>query len=249
MGITGTDVAKETAAMVLTDDNYASIVAAIEQGRIIYSNIRKFVFFLLSANVAEILIIFLATLVGWGSPLTPIQLLWLNLLTDGAPALALAVEKGDPDVMERPPRPVHEPIINNTMLLSIAVMTVALTAVVLYAFRLGLAWGGQGLARTMAFLTLALAELPIAYTARSERFPIYRLGLFTNRWMQPAVGISIVLLLTVVYVPGLQGVFDTVPLSWQSWQVMLPLIFVPAAAAEITKAVLRWRERNLVTPA
>ena len=112
MGITGTDVAKETADMVLTDDNYVSIVSAVEQGRIIYNNIRKFVFFLLSSNVAEIMVIFLATLAGLPSPLTVIQLLWLNLITDGAPALALAMEKGDPDIMSRPPRPKNEPIIN-----------------------------------------------------------------------------------------------------------------------------------------
>ena len=104
MGITGTDVAKETADMVLTDDNYASIVSAVEQGRVIYSNIRKFVFFLLSSNLAEIMIIFLATLAGLPAPLTAIQLLWLNLITDGAPALALAVEKGDPDIMQQKPR-------------------------------------------------------------------------------------------------------------------------------------------------
>ena len=105
MGITGTDVAKETADMVLTDDNYASIVSAVEQGRIIYANIRKFVFFLLSSNVAEIMIIFLATLAGLPAPLTAIQLLWLNLITDGAPALALAMEKGDPDIMDQQAAP------------------------------------------------------------------------------------------------------------------------------------------------
>ncbi|MBC7316776.1 MAG: HAD-IC family P-type ATPase, partial [Chloroflexi bacterium] len=104
MGITGTDVAKEASDMVLTDDNYASIVAAVEQGRVIYSNIRKFVYFLLSCNIAEILIIFVAILANLSSPLTAIQLLWLNLITDGAPALALGVEKGDPDIMDRPPR-------------------------------------------------------------------------------------------------------------------------------------------------
>jgi soluble P-type ATPase len=108
MGITGTDVAKQTADMVLTDDNYASIVSAVEQGRIIYSNIRKFVFFLLSSNVAEIMIIFLATLAGLPAPLTAIQLLWLNLITDGAPALALAMEKGDPDIMDQKPRAVFQ---------------------------------------------------------------------------------------------------------------------------------------------
>ena len=115
MGITGTDVAKETADMVLTDDNYSSIVSAVEQGRVIYSNIRKFVFYLLSCNMAEISTIFLATLAGLPSPLNAIQLLWLNLITDGAPALALGTEKGDPDVMEQQPRPPEEPIINRQM--------------------------------------------------------------------------------------------------------------------------------------
>jgi len=112
MGITGTDVAKETADMVLTDDNYASIVSAVEQGRIIYSNIRKFVYFLLSCNIAEIATIFLATMIGWKSPLSALQLLWLNLITDGAPALALGLEKGDPDLMDQPPRNPSEPILN-----------------------------------------------------------------------------------------------------------------------------------------
>ncbi|HQN42832.1 MAG TPA: HAD-IC family P-type ATPase, partial [Anaerolineaceae bacterium] len=140
MGITGTDVAKETADMVLTDDNYASIVSAVEQGRIIYANIRKFVFFLLSSNVAEIMIIFLATLAGVPTPLTAIQLLWLNLLTDGAPALALAMEKGDPDVMERAPRPKKEPIINKSMRLGIGIQTIMQTGAVLTAFAIGLIW-------------------------------------------------------------------------------------------------------------
>ena len=128
MGITGTDVAKETADMVLTDDNYASIVSAVEQGRIIYSNIRKFVFFLLSSNVAEIMIIFLATLAGLPAPLTAIQLLWLNLVTDGAPALALAMEKGDPDIMEQKPRAKNEPIVNRSMGLGIVIQTITQTS-------------------------------------------------------------------------------------------------------------------------
>ena len=140
MGITGTDVAKESADMVLTDDNYASIVSAVEQGRIIYDNIRKFVFFLISSNVAEIMVIFLATLAGLPAPLTVIQLLWLNLLTDGAPALALAMEKGDPEIMERQPRPPSEPIINKTMQSGIVIQTIAQTGVVLGAFVVGLLW-------------------------------------------------------------------------------------------------------------
>ena len=138
MGITGTDVAKETADMVLTDDNYASIVAAVEQGRIIYANIRKFVFFLLSSNVAEIMIIFLATLAALPTPLTAIQLLWLNLLTDGAPALALAMEKGDPDIMAQSRGPRTSRSSTGPMRLGIVVQTIAQTGAVLGAFLVGL---------------------------------------------------------------------------------------------------------------
>jgi Ca2+-transporting ATPase len=249
MGITGTDVSKETADMVLTDDNYVSIVSAVEQGRIIYSNIRKFVFYLLSCNVAEIAIIFIATLAGWPNPLTPIQLLWLNLLTDGAPALALGMEKGDPDTMDRPPRPPKEPIINRIMVMRIAVMTVALTAVVLTAYWIGMSEQGVDLAETMAFVTLALSELPIAYTTRSERFPLYRLGVFSNRWMQRAVGLSIVLILAVIYVPFLNDPFNTVPLTLAQWEVILPLALIPALVAEVTKLVLRRIETRRVAAA
>jgi len=245
MGITGTDVSKETADMVLTDDNYASIVSAIEQGRVIYSNIRKFVYFLISCNLAEIMIIFLATLAGSGSPLTAIQLLWLNLLTDGAPALALGLEKGDPDIMEQPPRPAREPIINRFMLAGIVVQTIAITAVVLAAYYIGdRVWGSSSLAQTMAFVTLSASELVRAYTSRSERASLFRLGVFSNKYMQYAVLLSIVLLLGVVYVPFCQPIFDTVPLGVREWVVVLPLLLVPAVAAEITKASVRLRARR-----
>ena len=243
MGITGTDVSKETADMVLTDDNYVSIVSAVEQGRIIYSNIRKFVFYLLSCNVAEIAIIFIAALAGWAPPLTAIQLLWLNLLTDGAPALALAAEKGDPDIMQQRPRPKHEPIINRLMVGRIAVMTVALTAVVLTAYQIGLRTSIP-LAETMAFVTLALSELPIAYTSRSERYPLVKLGVFSNKWMQRAVLLSVVLILAVIYVPILQQAFDTVALTPHDWLIILPLIVIPAAVAEISKFFVRRSEKR-----
>jgi len=243
MGITGTDVSKETADMVLTDDNYVSIVSAVEQGRIIYSNIRKFVFYLLSCNVAEIAVIFIAALAGWTTPLTPIQLLWLNLLTDGAPALALATEKGDPDIMQQRPRPKKEPIINRVMVTRIAVITVALTAVVLIAYQIGLRTS-IGLAETMAFVTLALAELPIAYTSRSERYPLYRLGVFGNRWMQAAVGLSIVLILAVLYIPFFNRPFNTVPLTLDQWAIIVPLIIIPSAVAEISKFFVRRSEKR-----
>ncbi len=264
MGITGTDVAKETADMVLTDDNYASIVAAVEQGRIIYANIRKFVFFLLSSNVAEIMIIFLATLAGLPAPLTAIQLLWLNLVTDGAPALALAMEKGDPDIMERKPRPKEEPIINATMRLGILIQTITQTSAVLFAFGLGLFWhleagafippgtnavlyllqhNWRGVdvqtAETMAFVTLSLCELFRAYTARSEKASLFRIGVFSNRSMQYAVGLSIALLALVCLVPFLRPIFNTHFLSLTEWVIVIGLAFVPALSEEVTKFFLR----------
>jgi P-type Ca2+ transporter type 2C len=264
MGITGTDVAKETADMVLTDDNYASIVAAVEQGRVIYSNIRKFVFFLLSSNVAEIMIIFLATLAGLPAPLTAIQLLWLNLITDGAPALALAMEKGDPDIMDQKPRAKSEQIVNRSMGIGIFVQTLAQTSAVLLAFVFGLAWhleagavppsganvlsfvlnhNWRGIdvqtAETMAFVTLSLAELFRAYTVRSERASIFTIGVFSNKYMQYAVGLSITLLLIVCTVPFFQPIFNTHFLGISEWVLVISLSFIPAVAEEITKYYLR----------
>ena len=241
MGITGTDVAKETADMVLTDDNYASIVSAVEQGRIIYSNIRKFVYYLVSCNIAEIMIIFLATVFGWNTPLAPIQLLWLNLVTDGAPALALGTEKGDPDIMQHPPRPSDEPIINKFMLKGIIVQTIAITTSTLIAFFVG---GGahkgapveaRVLSETFAFVTLSLSELFRAFTARSEFFPLTKIGIFGNKNMNVAVLVSVVLVLMVIYVPFLQTVFDTTALRLVDWAEILPLVLIPSIAAEVMK--------------
>ena len=237
MGVTGTDVAKEAADMVLTDDNYASIVDAVEQGRVIYSNIRKFVFYLLSCNLAEIAVIFIAILAGLPSPLTPIQLLWLNLITDGAPALALGMEKGDPDIMVQPPRPPDEPVINRQMRTRIGIQTVAIAGVTLYAYWMGIQMypGIPEEAKTMAFVTLSFSELLRAFTVRSERYPLHKIGLFSNKWMLYAVASSMLLLLAVVYVPFLQPIFNTVPLGWAEWQIVLPLLFIPAIVAEISK--------------
>jgi Ca2+-transporting ATPase len=246
MGVTGTDVSKETADMVLTDDNYASIVSAVEEGRIIYSNIRKFVFYLLSCNVAEILVIFLAMMVGWPLPLTAIQLLVLNLITDGAPALALGLEKGEPDIMERPPRPVDEPVINREMSWGIIIQGIAITTITLIAFRLGLHWFPDNLhaAQTMAFATLSFSELLRAYTSRSERYSVWSIGPFSNRYMQWAVATSLAILLAIIYVPFLDPIFDTAFLGVREWMVMIPLLLLPSFAAEVTKLFLR-RQRPL----
>jgi Ca2+-transporting ATPase len=252
--------------MVLTDDNYASIVSAVEQGRVIYANIRKFVFFLLSSNVAEIMIIFLATVAGLPMPLTAIQLLWLNLLTDGAPALALAMEKGDPDIMQHPPRPKRESIVNDSMRLGIIVQTIAQTSAVLGAFLLGLYWhldevipagtnaflyilqhDWKGVdvqtAETMAFVTLSLCELFRAYTVRSERVSIFTLGVFSNKYMQYAVSVSLILLMVVVNVPFFQPIFNTHSLAGAEWLTVLGLALIPAVSEEFTKLYLRRNDR------
>jgi Ca2+-transporting ATPase len=241
MGITGTDVSKETAAMVLTDDNYASIVSAVEEGRIIYANIRKFVFYLLSCNVGEILIIFLATLLGWSLPLTAIQLLVLNLLTDGAPALALGLETGEPDIMNRPPRNPDEPIINREMVIGTAIQAIAITVATLGAFRIGLALAPDNVAhaQTLAFATLSISELFRAYTARSERYNIWQIGVFSNRFMQWAVLSSLAILLAIIYLPFLDPIFGTTFLTPRDWLLVLPLIMLPSLVAEITKLFLR----------
>jgi P-type Ca2+ transporter type 2C len=260
MGITGTDVAKDTADMVLTDDNYVSIVSAVEQGRIIYSNIRKFVYYLISCNMGEIVIIFLPTLFGkllfpeltadQLSPLAPVQLLWLNLISDGAPALALGTEKGDPDIMDQKPRPPKEPIINKQMRWGVLIQTIAIAGVTLFAFWRGLTHVELGngdrlaLAETMAFVTLSISELLRAYTARSERYPLLKIGIFSNKWMNLAVLFSLVLLFAVVYIPFLNPVFQTYPLGLKSWELIVPLFLIPSIAAEISKAVIYRKEHK-----
>jgi Ca2+-transporting ATPase len=215
------------------------------------------------------MIIFLATLAGLPMPLTVIQLLWLNLLTDGAPALALAMEKGDPDIMSHPPRPKSESIVNSSMRLGMIIQTITQTTAVLGAFLLGLYWhldtqmpaGANPLlyvlrhdwtgvdvqtAETMAFVTLSLCELFRAYTVRSERVSIFKLGIFSNKFMQYAVGLSIVLLLLVVNVPFLQPIFNTHFLNGKEWLVVLSLAIIPAISEEITKVYLRAQDRKTV---
>ncbi len=251
MGVTGTDVAKQTADMVLTDDNFASIVAAIEQGRIIYSNIRKFVYFLLACNVGEILIIFTSMLLGMPLPLRPVQLLWLNLVSDGAPALALGLEKGDPDIMKHAPRSPREPVINRDMAIGIGVVGVVDALAILAVFYLALQRYPDQLvaAQTIAFVTLCSSELIRAFTARSEYHSIFSIGVFSNRWMVWAVGVSFLLVLMVVYVPFLRPFFDTVPLTTDDWLLMLPFFFASPVAMELLKVYFRKRKAKAMETA
>lgn len=249
MGITGTDVAKNSSDMILTDDNFATIVSAVEEGRVIYSNIRKFVGFLLSCNVGEILIIFLISLIptslitGIGTPLTAIQLLWLNLVTDSFPALALGREKGEPDIMKQPPRRKSESIINKSMKINILVQSLAIFASVFTSFVLGLTVFFKDEiapiegARTMAFATLIMAELFRAYGARSERISVFKLGVFSNKFMNISVAGSIALLMAVIYIPGVNGIFDNIALNPVLWIPIVLLALIPFTASEIHKMI------------
>ena len=262
MGITGTDVSKNSADMILMDDNFATIVKAVEQGRTIYSNIRKFVGFLLSCNVGEILVIFLLSLVpkslvpGIAAPLTAIQLLWLNLITDSFPALALGREKGEPGIMKMPPRSKKEPIINKSMLGHIALQSIGLFISVAASFIIALMSMNNGstffysgvladtavkgvhpidIARTVAFATLICAELFRAFAARSERISVFKLGVFSNKMMNIAVALSLVLLVAVIYIPGVNTIFNNVAINPMAWLVILPLAILPFAVSEISK--------------
>ena len=244
MGITGTDVSKEAADMILTDDNFASIVDAVEEGRIIYSNIRKFVGFLLSCNIGEILIIFLAMLSGWAVPLVPIQLLWVNLVTDSFPAFALGLEEGESDIMEEQPRDPDEPIVDRNMGIALIYQSIGLTVAVLGSYRLGFVMAGDvsaemqlTVARTFCFTTLIVGEMLRAYSARSEHQSLFSMKMFSNRYLNWSVIGAIALLFIVVYVPFLQPIFSTTALSASQVAMALVLSLVPLFAGEISKMV------------
>lgn len=245
MGITGTEVSKGAADMILTDDNFATIVSAVQEGRVIYANIRKFVNFLLSCNIGEVLVIFLSILILGPKmiPLVPIQLLWLNLVTDSFPALALGQEKGESDIMLQPPRRSDSRILNKDMIWSIATQAVAIFAAVYIAFNLGLArYGLEGDlphdgARTYAFVSLILAELFRAYSSRSEHESVFKIGLFSNKTMLKATALSFVLLVLVIYIPFLDPVFHTVPLGILEWILLTGLALIPFVVGELFKKI------------
>ena len=241
MGITGTDVAKDTANMILVDDNFATIVNAVEEGRIIFSNIRKFVSFLLSCNIAEVLIVFLSILFGLPSPLTPIQLLWLNLITDAFPALALGVEPGEKDIMERKPRDPKESIISGDLKNSLIVQSLAITFSVLASYLIGLKWifpGNIEGAHTMVFATLITSELLRAFSVRSTKYTLKELGIGSNKQLIKANILSFALLLIVMYIGPLRNLFKLELITWQ-WLVILALAFIPLILGEVHKISAR----------
>ena len=245
MGIKGTEVAKENADMVIMDDDFASIVGAVEQGRIIYGNILRFLHYLLSCNFSEILTVFLALMIGWPLPLVALQILWLNLITDIFPAFALALEPSAPDVMKRPPRDPQESLLTPGFIGLIVWQGLLLTGVTLFAFGIGMHWHGtegDGLraATTMAFMTLALAQVFHVFNARSQRRSAFTDRLFTNGWLWAAVAMCLLLQAAAVYVPLLQRVLHTAPPSLADWGVIAGCSLLPVAVVELVKLIQRF---------
>jgi Ca2+-transporting ATPase len=236
MGITGTDVTKQAADMVLLDDNFATIVAAVEEGRVIYDNIRKFIRYLLTCNASELVVMLLGPLFGMPLPLLPLQILWMNLVTDGLPALALGVEPAEDDVMDREPRSADESVFGGGTATFIGVFGTLMSVVTLglgwWAWRVGLDhW------QSVLFTVLVFAQLGLALEIRSDHHPIWR-GFWSNRAMLGAVALGIVLHLGIIYLPFAQTVFETQPLTVAElgWSV--------AGAAAVMAGVEAWKWRS-----
>jgi Ca2+-transporting ATPase len=259
MGVAGTDVTKEAAKMILADDNFATIVAAVREGRAIFANIRKFLRYLLSSNIGEVLTMFLgvvgASVIGLDvaggvvAPLLATQILWINLLTDTGPALAMGVDPPPGDVMRHPPRKLTDRVIDRQMQLGVLLVGVVMGLVTLATIDLelpgGLVEGSADLveARTAGFTVLVLAQLFNTFNSRSERVSAFR-GLFTNRWLWAAIALSLLLQVLVVHVPLLNRAFGTTPLSAGNWVRCFAMASLVLWADELKKLLMRWLPRR-----
>jgi len=235
MGISGTDVSREASAMTLTDDNFASIVAAVEEGRGIFGNVKKYLMYLLSSNIGEIGIMAGATLAGLKLPLTAVQILYVNLATDGLPALALSVDPPETDLMRRPPRDPRRGIFTRPVVTLMLIGGCWSTLINLGLF----VWAtnsGRSLkeARSMTFVALVLTEFFKAYIFRSDRHSVLRRP-FANRWLNAAIVWELTLLMLVVYLPFLQSAFGTFGLTWTDWGIVLGLAFTVVPVLELAK--------------
>ncbi|HZR05533.1 MAG TPA: cation-translocating P-type ATPase [Candidatus Udaeobacter sp.] len=236
MGITGTDVTKEASDIVLMGDNFASIVNAVEEGRGIYDNIQKFVHYLLSTNASEIALVLFAALIGWPVPLLPIQILWINLVTDGLPALALAMEKPEPDVMSRPPRPPKEAFFTRQRGAWILIHGSAMATVIIGGFAYAYSRDGAGYAQATAFYTTTFAQLFFSFACRSQRYTLPQLGVFTNPYLLAAILVSGMLQISLLWFPLTRNVFfKTAPHFGSDWVVIFLLALAPVSLVEITK--------------
>jgi Ca2+-transporting ATPase len=244
MGRGGTDVARESSDLVLADDNFSTIVAAVEEGRTIHANIRRFIHFLLACNAAEVTVVFLALVLAGDAVLTPVQILFVNLLTDGLPALALGLEPASARVMQQPPRPRGRGLITALSLTPILGLGSVIAASSLAAHTLGHVWGTDDLAASMTFVTLVGAQLAASLVFRSETESV--LSMRRNPWLLGALAASVLAMVALFYVPALRDVFDTEMLSVEQWLVVAALSLAPLAAGELVKASGLLRRYNLL---
>ena len=240
MGITGTEVTKEAADMILADDNFATIVDAVRQGREIYDNIKKYLAYLLRCNIAEILIPLMASIAGLPLPFTPIQYLWINLVTDGLPALALGVDPAEPDVMKRPPRRQDEPVFTKReVLLFLTITPILVTVLLVGLFAYQLSVGVPEIeARTTIFTSLILTELFMSLSCRSLRYPVFKVGLLRNKFLILAIVVSLLMQLAVLYVPVLQAAFDVTYPATEDWLYGLAVALTAFIVVEVLKPIV-----------
>jgi Ca2+-transporting ATPase len=241
MGVTGTDVTKEAADMVVTDDNFASIAAAVEEGRGVFDNIRKTVHFLLSCNMSEVLVMLFAALLGLPLPLLPIQILWMNLITDGIPALALAVDPKAPDLMRRPPRRPEAWLLDGGRLLAIGGEGAMLGLIALGSFSYSLYGLQQDLdqARTVAFTVMVVAQLVHVFNCRSQRLSLFQLGIGTNRSLVWAFLLSLVVQVALLTVPAAAPIFKVAAMSIEDWLLIGTMGILPFLIMEAIKLLRR----------
>lgn len=245
MGKSGTEVAKGASDLILTDDNFATIVEAVREGRGIYDNIRKAVHFLLSSNIGEILTIFVAMVLGWAAPLLPIQLLWVNLVTDSLPAIALGMEPAEENIMERPPRKNTGSLFGDGLGGRILLEGVMIGVLALLAFGIGHVYfdqeDGYAVGRTMAFAVLSLSQLVHAFNMRGEG-SLGKLPFCSNKWLLMAFVVGVALQCVVIMMPPLAGIFQVVPLNGEQWLLTVALALAPLPLVELEKAI--WRPKQ-----
>ncbi|MCW6109354.1 calcium-transporting P-type ATPase, PMR1-type [Clostridium sporogenes] len=245
MGITGTDVAKGASDMVLTDDNFSTIVSAIKEGRNIYNNIKKSIVFLLSCNLGEILALFIGILLGWPAPLRPIHLLWVNLITDSLPALSLGIDPGDPDIMDENPRDPKESLFAGGAGISLILNGLLIGVLTLVAFEVGRIRYSDSLmhAQTMAFVVLSVSQLFHSFNMRHPKKSIFQLGLFTNKYLFASVIFGIFLQDMVITIPFLASIFKVFDLTMQDWIFVCALSIIPLIINEIVKFFKRLKDK------
>jgi Ca2+-transporting ATPase len=257
MGITGTDVAKGAADMILTDDNFATIVSAIEQGRNIYNNIKKTVIFLLTCNLGEVIAVSATLIIGWEAPLIATQLLWINLITDSVPAIALGMDPGSPDVMNEKPRNPTESFFAGGAGIHVITGGILIGALTIFAFWFGYYENGFSpfnnsvpentveYARTLAFMVLVICQLFLSLAVRNSSKSIFQIGIFSNKYLSGAILVGVLLQLLVIGIPVMQRAFHLQMLDLRGWMITFSLGLVPLVLNEIVKIFIRLRIKNL----